>query len=48
MHNWTLTEAAAAHGGTSVAANAKTHASKQSKSAASDFEVFPFIAVASF
>jgi hypothetical protein len=48
MHNWTLIEDAAAHGGTSVAANAKTNVSKQSKRAASDFEVFPFIPVASF
>jgi hypothetical protein len=48
MHNWTLTEDAAAHGGTSVAANAKTNVSKQSKSTALDFEVFPSISVASF
>jgi hypothetical protein len=48
MHNWTLTEDAAAHGGASVAANAKTNVSKQSKRIALGFEVFPFIPVASF
>jgi hypothetical protein len=48
MHNWTLTEDAAVHGGASAVTNAKTNVSKQSKSAALDFEVFPFIPVASF
>jgi hypothetical protein len=48
MHNWTLTEDAATHGGTSVAANAKTNVNKQSKRTALDFEAFRFILVASF
>jgi hypothetical protein len=46
MHNWTLTEDDAAHGGTSVAANAKTNVNKHSKRTALDFEAFPFILVA--
>jgi hypothetical protein len=49
MHSWTLTEDAAAHGGTSVAVNTKTNVNKQSKRTALDSEeAFPLILVTPF
>jgi hypothetical protein len=49
MHNWTLTEDAATHGGTSIPANAKTNASRQSERTALDSEeAFPLILVTHF
>jgi hypothetical protein len=49
MHNWTLAEDAATHGGTSIAANAKTNASRQSERTALDSEkAFPLILATPF